>query len=336
MKKNILALMVLAALFASCENSDWDFPDYGKTSVYFAKQTPIRTITLGTDTYDTTLDNEHKCQIMAAMGGVYENETNRIIGFKVDNSLCDGLTYEDGREVLPMPSEYYTLASNQIIIPKGRVLGGVEVQLNDAFFNDPKSIVANYVIPLQMTGVENADTILESKNYILYALKYKNKWDGYWLSRGTDVIDDNGTVTTEERKGEYIEDDEVRTLSTSAYKQVIYPLSTVVQVYKDNGLLGTETLNCDLLLTFDDNDNCIITSATEGYTVSGSGKWTQEGAKKAWGDKDRDLLELNYEVTYYYRQQADGPTLYKKYTCDDMLVMRDRGSKLEEFTPGSN
>ena len=67
MKKNILALMVLAALFASCENSDWDFPDYGKTSVYFAKQTPIRTITLGTDTYDTTLD-VYKRQGLASQG----------------------------------------------------------------------------------------------------------------------------------------------------------------------------------------------------------------------------------------------------------------------------
>lgn len=335
MKKIIISLVTLGALFVSCKNSDWSFDDYGTTTVYFATQTPIRTITLGDDAYDTTLDNEHKCQIMATMGGIYENGVDRSIDIVVDESLCDNLYYEDGRAVQPMPAGHYTLASNRIVIPKGKVLGGVEVQLSDAFFNDPKSINTTYVIPLKMTGVQNADAILESKDYVLYALKYKNKWHGYWLSRGTDVIDDNGTVTTVTRKAEYIEKDEVRTLATSAYKQVIYPVSTVVQVYK-NGELAAETLNCDLVLTFDDNDNCTITSGTAGYTVSGSGKWVYQGAKKAWGDKDRDELTLNYELTYTYQQEAGGPTLYKKYTCDDTLVARDRGSKLETFTPKSN
>ncbi|WP_321424265.1 DUF5627 domain-containing protein [uncultured Bacteroides sp.] len=332
MKKIIAAIMMLGALVTSCENADWDFPDYGTTSVYFAKQTPIRTITLGTDTYDTTLDNEHKCQIMATIGGVYKNETNRIINFVVDESLCDGLTYKDGSDIIPMPSSYYTLASNKIIIPPGKVLGGVEVQLTDAFFNDPKSISTTYVIPLRMTNVENADTILKSKNYILYAVKYINKWAGNWLSRGTDVIDDNGSVTTVARKANYIENDEVRGLTTNAYKQVAYPVSTVVKVYNQDGTLGTKTLTCNLILTFDDNDKCTITSGTEGYSVTGNGTWTKEGAKKAWGDKDRDELKLNYVLTYQYKQKADGPTLYKKYTCDDTLVARDRGSKLETFT----
>lgn len=324
--------MMLGALVTSCENADWDFPDYGKTSVYFAKQTPIRTITLGTDTYDTTLDNEHKCKIMATMGGVYNNETNRIINFEVDESLCNGLTYDNGSDIIPMPSSYYKLASNQIIIPVGKVLGGVEVEFTDAFFNDPKSISTTYVIPLRMTSVENADTILQSKNYILYAVKYINKWDGNWLSRGTDVIDDNGSVTTVTRQAKYIENDEVRTLTTTAYKQVVYPVSTVVNVYKEDGTLGTKTLTCNLILTFDDNDKCTITSGTEGYSVTGTGTWTKEGAKKAWGDKDRDELKLNYVLTYNYQQKAGAPMLYKKYTCDDTLVARDRGSKLETFT----
>ncbi|MDL2247657.1 DUF5627 domain-containing protein [Bacteroides sp. OttesenSCG-928-J23] len=336
MKKIILSLLTLGVLFTSCENSGWDFPDFGKTSVYFATQTPVRTITLGDDAYDTTLDNEHKCKIMATMGGVYENKVNRIIDFVVDESLCTGLSYEDGSAVLPMPTSYYTLASNKITIPKGKVLGGVEVQLTDAFFNDPKSVKTTYVIPLKMTDVQNADTILESKAHILYALKYKNKWHGYWLSRGKDVIDDNGTVTTVERKAEFIERDEVRSLATTAYKQVVYPVSTVVKVFI-GGVEGTETLHCDLILTFDDSDNCTITTNTPGCTATGNGKWVYQGAKKAWGDKDRDELTLKYELTYTYQQhRPDGPTVYKKYTCDDILVARDRGSKLESFTVKSN
>ena len=66
-------------------------------------------------------------------------------------------------------------------------------------------------------------------------------------------------------------------------KQVVYPVSTVVNVYKEDGTLGTKTLKCDLILTFDDKDKCTITSGTEGYTATGTGTWTKEGAKKAWG-----------------------------------------------------
>jgi hypothetical protein len=36
-------------------------------------------------------------------------------------------------------------------------------------------------------------------------------------------------------------------------------------------------------------------------------------------------------LTYNYQQKAGSPMLYKKYTCDDTLVARDRGSKLETF-----
>jgi len=78
----------------------------------------------------------------------------------------------------------------------------------------------------------------QSKNYILYAVKYINKWDGNWLSRGTDVIDDNGSVTTVTRQAKYIENDEVRSLTTTAYKQVVYPVSTVVNVYKEDWYIG--------------------------------------------------------------------------------------------------
>lgn len=336
MKKIILTLMTIGVLFASCENSDWEFPDYGETTVYFAKQTPVRTITLGDDVYDTTLDNEHKCKIMAVMGGVYENTTNRAIDIKVDESLCDGLLFADGEKVTPMPSSHYTLAANQIVIPKGKVMGGVEVQLTDAFFNDPKSIKTTYVVPVKITDAKNIDNVLEKQNYTLYAIKYINKWHGSWLSSGTDKIDDNGSVSTVDRKPQYVEKYEVRTLSTSALKQVVYPLSTIVSVYNAKDELINQELHAELLLTFTDDDKCTITCITPGYEATGTGTWTYQGAKKAWGDKDRDMLQLNYELTYRYTQKDGGPTLYKKYTSEDTLIARDRGSKLETFTPKGN
>ena len=39
-------------------------------------------------------------------------------------------------------------------------MDGVEVSFTDAFFADPEALTATYVIPLVMTGVTNADRIL--------------------------------------------------------------------------------------------------------------------------------------------------------------------------------
>ncbi len=328
MKKIFLPLIAVLALFSSCENDDWEFDDYGTTSVYFAKQTPIRTITLGTDVYSTEMDNQHQCQVMAVMGGVYENRQDRVVSYTVDPTLVAGQHFADGREVKVLPESYYTLDNaSQFTIPKGKVMGGPTVTLTDAFFNDPLAIDVNYVLPLRITSTAAFDTILTDKNHILYAVKYKNKWDGYWLSAGTDVITENGTTTTVTREPEYVEKYEVRQMTTRTLKQVNYPLATTVTLADGT----TQSLQCNLVLTFDDNDNCTITTDQPGCTATGSGKWTFEGAKKAWGDKDRDLLELTYTVVYTY-QNSDVTTATKKQESTDRLIARDRGSKLEEFS----
>ena len=202
--KRLTSILALAALtlFPACENGDWSFPDYDYSPVYFAYQFPVRTLTLGNDEeYNNDLDNEHKCKIKAVLGGVYENGANRIIDIEVDNSLCDDLYFSTGEKVEPMPAGYYQLAADQIVIPKGEISGGVEVQFTDAFFADPKSLLTNYVIPLRMTDVQNADSILQGqpnvdnpdpritsdwveqpKNFVLYAVKYVNPWDGILLT----------------------------------------------------------------------------------------------------------------------------------------------------------
>ena len=165
MKKKLIYLSsVLAAmLFTACENGDWSFPDYDHTAVYFAYQYPIRTITLGEENpnvTDNTLDNKHQCQIMATMGGVYSNGRDIKIDIKVDNSLVDGegkfklvSTGEVEGTIVAMPSSHYTLSSNQIVIPSGKISGGVTVQLTDAYFADPLSAKLTYVIPVVMTHV---------------------------------------------------------------------------------------------------------------------------------------------------------------------------------------
>lgn len=335
MKKNInYILLTLTVVFASCQNQDWEFPDFDYQTVYFAHQYPVRTITLGEDIFDTSLDNEWKFKIMATTGGVYENDRDITIGVEVDNELAQGLVFSGtGQDVRAMPASYYTLASNQIVIPKGQLTGGVEMQLTEAFFADSLAIGNAYVIPVKMTGVQNADSILsgvpmsteanravpgdwavQPKDFVFYAVKYINPWHGYYLRRGRDVI--TGDLdTTIVRHQEFVERDEVNMLTTRSLEAIDFPL-----VLQDG---EGDNVDCTLILTFDDDGSCVVSSGTEGYTASGSGSFVKKGEKKSWGDQDRDALYLTYEIDLGNIQVA----------TTDTLVMRNRGVAMEVFTP---
>lgn len=337
----ILLTGTLALLFASCENQNIDFPDFGKSSVYFAYQYPVRTIVLGEDKYDTTLDNQHKCKIYATMGGVYANNKNITIDVKVDNTLCNNLYFENGNPVKAMPTNYYSLASDKISLNK-TLSDGVEVQLTDAFFKDPDALVNTYVIPLLMTHVTNADQMLsgtlsegvdpvkcdptawivQPKDYVLYCVKYINEWHANYLRRGVDQITENGVTTTNVRHQQYVEKDEECSTVTRTLKSIVFPVSTKVRT-GTGGNETVETLTCKLILTFNENNECTITSGTDAYTASGSGKYVKKGEKKSWGNKDRDALYLDYQIDFNA----------KKYATKDTLVVHSRGISSEEFSP---
>lgn len=332
--KNILyVFLMLAALLTSCENADWEFPDYEYQTVYFAHQYPVRTITLGEDIFDTSLDNQWKCKIMATTGGVYKTTGDVTIDIAVDNSLCDGLVYANsgGDEIVAMPGTYYSLASNRIVIPRGQLTGGVEVQLTEAFFADPLSLTRKYVIPVRMTNVQNADSILSGqpasdaarrgvagdwavapKDFIFYAVKYINPWHGHYLRRGVDNI--TGAVsTTIVRHAEFVEKDEVKMLTTRSLNDLELPL-----VFKNS--MGNN-VNCTLLLSFDEQGNCTVSS--DDFTASGSGKFVSKGEKKSWGNQDRDAIYLTYNIDLVDMQVSS----------TDTLVMRNRGVAMEVFNP---
>lgn len=337
-KVNLYSILLagIAALgITSCENGDAEFPNYDNSAVYFAHQTPVRTLVMGEDTYDTSLDNAHKCKIYATMGGAYAGSGSTVIDIMVDNELCDNLYFADGvTPVRPMPANYYTLSSEQITLNEfENLMGAVEVTFSDAFFEDPASIENTYVIPLRMVNVVNADSILSGvprtpnaawtnsamwdtapKNYVLYCVKYINKWHATYLRRGIDQITENGSTTTNVRHEQYIEDDEICNVTTKDLHTAIFPVSTTV---------GQETLTCDLVLTFNDNDECTITSGTEGFTASGNGKFVVDGDKASWGnEEDRNALYLDYNVDFGTKQ----------YVTKDTLVVQTRGVAYEEFS----
>ena len=341
MNKIFLGLAITSgfALTGCLKNNEINHPDAAYQTVYFGTQFPIRTIELGEDLLiDNTLDNQRKVLLTATTGGVRENSKDILVNFFIDTSLCTRLFFpsdKGGSKIFPLPANYYHLASNQINIRAGSFLGGVELQLTDAFFEDPLTLTNNYALPLVLNGVKGVDSILKGTpnvatpnrcidadwlvkphDFVIYALKYVNTWHGNYLRRGTDVI--TGSVNqTVVRHKQYVESDEVNKLSTVSLNKLSFPV-----VFKN--ATGTN-VNCTLQLTFDASGNCTITSVTTGVTASGSGKFVKKGEKNSWGAKDRDAIYLDYSVNITNQNMA--------VKALDTLVMRDRAVALETFIP---
>ena len=311
--------MGVMASFTACHNGDQTFDDYeGGTNVYFAYQSPVRTIVLGDDEYDTSLDKAHKCKIKATFGGSY-NGSNGSVNITVDNSLCDNLTFDDGTPVKAMPAEYYSLSTNTLSF-NGGMTGETVVNLTDAFFNDPDAVKNTYVIPVVMTsqqgfGKINTGTLKEGatgsrtnasiwdeapQDYVMYCVKFQNKYSGWWLTN-------HNTSTDNIEKASQVEIT-TRSLNSSVYSVEFQEGSTI---YK-----------ADLLLTFDENEKCTITSLTDGVTATGTGSWADD-ALLSWNNKNRDLMELNAEITF-----AGGV----RKNLNEKLVWMRSGVTLEEFS----
>lgn len=345
MKKLILFLLILASL-TGCENDPISFDDYDYSAVYFPYQYPVRTITLGEDIYDNSLDLQYKCNIMSALGGVYENKKDVVIDFVVADTMCNGYKFTGSlRPILAMPRDYYTLSSNQIIIKKGDVSGGVEVQLTDKYFADPLALQNNYVIPLLMTTAVNVDSILHgkplipgskprklasrkwdvlSKDYILYAVKYINPWHGYYLRRGKDVV--TGSLNTTIVR--HPKDVQTYDAATSPVSNWLNLLTTgSLNLLKFPVLLkdaAGANYTCTLDITFDNTGSCVVTSSDPAtFTASGTGKFVKKGEKNSFGNVDRDVLYLDYTINHTAKNIMT--------QTKDTLLMRNRGVVKETF-----
>ncbi len=274
----IIAAVAVAGVFSSCENGENEFPDFEDgVSVYFAKQYPVRTLEIA-----------------------------------ADPTLVEHLTWDGTRPVKAMPESYYKLGSNTISYG-GSHMGYVEVELTDAFFADPEALANNYVIPVVIKSQKGADRILsgtpavegdnpprcnsdawseQPKDFVLYGVKYINKYDAEYATRGIDKVTENGQTTLVKRHKAHVEEDELRNVNTQDLRTALYPVSTVITLPDGN----KQTLTYELKLSFDDNDQCTIVSNTDGYTAAGNGKFVRNGEKNSWGNKDRNALSRIHRV----------------------------------------
>lgn len=337
----IIAALAATGSLSSCKNADQDFPGFeGGVSVYFARQYPVRTLIMGEadEDRDVSKDNAHKCDIYATMGGGYKGQ-DITLEIAVDPTLTEHLTFDGTNPVKALPESHYKLMSNTIKF-NGQLMAGVEVQFTDAFFNDPEALSNNYVIPVVMKSQTGADRILTGtpnaegstpprckadewavlpKDYVLYGIKYINKYDAEYAVRGLDLVTENGNTTKVVRHKAHVEEDELREVHTRSLSTAVYPVSTIVTLPD-----GTpQTLTCELLLNFDGDDKCTITTETAGCTASGTGKYVLKGEKNSWGGKDRTAIYLDYTVDFGQR----------KIETLDTLVVKTRQVTYETFTP---
>lgn len=344
MKKAVILLFAVASGTGACHNFEDIKPDYKITTGYFSYQFPVRTIIFGDDIYDNSNDIDGKCVISAHLGGIRENNKDRKFAIEVDNSLCNNILFQSGGDpVVAMPANYYSLSSiSELLVPKDKMSGGVEVQLTEAFFNDVLAIKNTYVIPIRLKSSNDVDSILSGfveglavderiaslwdiapKNFTMYAVKYINEYHAIYLHYGeSSVKNTSGQVRDSVYKERYVEFNRFYKLSTIGRKSV----QTAAIPFRSTLMTGSY----QLVLTFDNNNQCVI-QAPDGvsYTVTGTGKFIPNPkvgnyTYNDWDQKYRNVIEANYSV-----EDEAGNT----YTAKDFFVVRDRGVAFETYSP---
>jgi len=222
MKRIFPGLLLAILMLAACDNEPNDFEDYSTQSVYFPLQTPIRTLVLGEDRIDNSIDLEKAFHIGVSVGGMYENTADRIVDFILDPTILPELAGFDSlygkdmngvtRKLFILPANYYTMVPvAQVTVPKGSFNGLIRINLNDNFFNDPNAHNLRYVLPLRITGVSDGFSILTGKlkdsqnpaprwwepkhweaskmpkDITLFAVKYINPLHGTYFQRGVQI-----------------------------------------------------------------------------------------------------------------------------------------------------
>ena len=371
MKIKLILIFAIAFGFIACENQETIFDDFGSTSVYFPFQRPVRTIIQGD--YDLGFndnDNLGRFEIGVRMSGVRSNETDRSVSFELAPELIDpsvlGVTSVN---VQVLPESYYTIEQESpVTIPAGSTDGRILIQLNDAFFDDPLSFgefeEVNYVIPLKITAFEGLDSLLTGvpiidnpikilddnwvttpKDYTLFGIKFINQYSGMHLRRGSDKIVGTSelfTVSTGERetttidttsvyRSEFVDQDELALVSTSGRNK-----ATVTNRVRRGNIAGND--NVSIEMTIDGNGDIVVTEAPgETLTVTGTGKWLEDGDE--WGGEKRNVIYLEYEYKdvqvvqeMRFGRVVSESTVDLLHTVKDTLVMRDRNVKFEQFT----
>ncbi|HEU5148272.1 MAG TPA: DUF1735 domain-containing protein [Chryseosolibacter sp.] len=307
--KKILMILILGVATSACY--DDYIRDYEYDAIYFPYQHDVRTFVVG---------EGMKIKFGVALGGVRENTRDRIINYQLDNSLISPATLAlmqgssssyiknaVGSELKLLPSNYYSVSDDsQIVISKGEHSGTVTLTPDSAaFLADPETLTATYALPLRIVSTDaDADSVLQTKDFAVIALKYENMLFGnYWHGGRTIVKDPSGTAI----------DTTLYHTTIPSPEAKVWKLSTVEPfALTSNGvsdISGSEQPQMKITL---EGGNVIVSPvAGATYQVEPDGASTFNQAKLL---QDRKIL-LNYKY-----QDASG----NWYHATDTLTFRNR------------
>jgi len=338
MKKIIYLLSIVTLLFG-CENQEVEFPDFEYQAVYFPYQTPVRAIMLGDEVEgDNSIDLERAFSVGASIGGMYENNKDRILTVEYAPDLASNITDVNGKVLKLLPASYYNATFDKIVIPAGSFFGKMRVNLTDAFFADPLTIDMNYVLPVKITdaagdsilsglplpSVTNPDPRITTdwltppKNYVLFGIKYINPTHGMYLLRGkrTNTANPQDVVTYRKR---FIDDNDMTKLTTKSLTENYMP--TVGGTNK-----AATNAKYNMLLTFNKDNKSVTVSQKDAATVvaNGTGKFYSKADAESEGYNGKKHRTIYLDYTY-----VDGANTYQ---VNDSLVFVDTDMKFEVFT----
>lgn len=335
--KKLTLLFVFTSVVFACDRDMPVFDDFDYTAVYFPLQYPVRTLSLGEEEFDNSLDQELKFHIAPNIGGMYENRQSWTVDFVIDESLADNLTDLNGNNIKALPQSYYSLnPTGQVEITPGSFRGMIQVRLSDAFLDDTMAYRTHYVIPLRITE-SSADSILvgekvesipdpdpripshwlvNPKDFVLFGIKYINPYHGTYLHHGMNVRYDlnNNPIDTAIYRQTYLVDNPLYQLTTRG--------RNVVHTNGISSFRGNVGGQYKMELTIAENGDVVVGSPPGAiWNVSGTGSYVVGGGE--WGGKPRDAIYLSYDY-----QNDDH--LHK---VTDTLIFRNRGLKFEQFDP---
>ena len=299
MRQIIILLSAVLITLNSCENYEDFLYDYEYTATYFALQKPVRTIVQS--------DNMN-LKVGVTLGGVRENKKDEVVNFVIDEDLLLTTPFT------LIPESYYKLSHNsEMLIPKGEVLGLIDVNLNeDAFMADPLAYQNTYALPLQITKttadstLNNAEDAMAGKDYTILVIKYISNMHGFYYHKGNEFIyDAMGTaIDTLKYDNEEIVRNEVWDVLTAGKDSVV-----------TNGIGGNTGGNNKMALVRDASGNIAV------HGIAGSAvEVIQDNGSRF--DLDKRLFLLDYEFT-----DTEG----NRHHVIEELIFRNDGIQFEEW-----
>lgn len=288
--------------------------DYDVKGVGFANQVDVRSVVVGESMQFST---------GVALGGIINNDQDRIIDFAVDYSLVDDSVLEamkvhkftyiqtlsSGLTGLnPLPASEYRLltesgVSGQAVIKKGTHLGKITVKLEDTFLNDEGRVLPGYVIPLRIAKARGL-SLIEGRETSVIGVRYEAMLFGHWWHGGKTVVKDAA--------GNEVETIKYYTEIPQADTKV-WTLTTVSPYSLTADAVGSE-LNgaaAQMKLTLEADGNVTVTPvAGAKYVVEQDGECT-------W---NRVKLLQNRKIYLKYKYEKDG----SMYHAEDTLTFRNR------------